>query len=159
MVKSYPNEQFSMLTLLIFNVDSNLRLQFRVFMWTRVNISDRILEIFRFMTSWNQVLWNLPVSNVIIGDSWCPSKSRYMSWLISKNIFLMISDVFLVFSCEETASHPLLPRQKGVPQVNQIWCEAYSSRAHVSEIETSSRKATTLGNSYFENQIVSKCII
>ena len=49
-VKFHLNEEFSILIIMIFNVDSNYvhpRFQFRVYMWVQVNISDKILEILR----------------------------------------------------------------------------------------------------------------
>ena len=58
-IKLYRNEEFSIATLMICNVDSNcvhIRFQIRVHMWARVNISDEILEILRISTSWNQIL-------------------------------------------------------------------------------------------------------
>ena len=46
----------------------------------------KFLNILRNVTSWNQVLWNLVVSNVILSDSSYLRKSPYVSWFIFKII-------------------------------------------------------------------------
>ena len=125
-VKSYSNEEFSIHIIMIFDVDSNyVHPRF----WIRpliCNIRNDFVEILRFLrksTSWNQVLWNLVVSNLIPGDFRHPRKSPYVSWFIFKIIdFWWFLVDFLVFSCEESASHPL-SSTGWVPQVivDGVW--------------------------------------
>ena len=88
-VKSHPNEAFSIDTLIIFDVDSNC-IHPRFWMWAlMVDLSicsNRILRFLRKSTYWNQALWYLVVSNIILGESWCLSKSSNMFWFIFNNV-------------------------------------------------------------------------
>ena len=50
-----------------------------------VNIRYDFLIILRFLwkvTFWNQDIWSLVVSNIILSHSWYPRKSPYVSWFI-----------------------------------------------------------------------------
>jgi hypothetical protein len=69
---SAPSLTFSILTLMIFDVDSNCvhpRFWIRALMMENRHAFVKILRFLRKSTSWNQVLWTLVVSDIIPGDS------------------------------------------------------------------------------------------
>ena len=90
--------------------------------WTRSLISgirhdfNEILRILSNLSSWNQVLWNLVVSDIIPDDPKCLYNSPNMSWFIFTKICFHNFKRFLLFSNEENVSHPL-SSTGWVPQV------------------------------------------
>ena len=87
---------------MIFNVYSFCvypRFWIQAQIWKICHDFDIVFKFPTKSTSWNQVLWNLVVSNIIPGDSWYLRKFPYVSWFFFKMIdfddFWSISGVLM----------------------------------------------------------------